>query len=142
MNNVQPADCTPASEYEIDATLVSRLIEEQHPDLADLPLRETETGWDNAMFRLGDRLAVRLPRRAAAARLITNEQRWLPNLAKSLTLPVPEPYRIGKPALGYPCSWNIVPWLNGVSADICEPDRTQAVAFAKFLRASKLGLID
>lgn len=79
MNSVLPANCTPMPAYNIDAALVSRLIAEQHPDLEGLPLWEIEAGWDKAIFRLGDRLAVWLPRRAAAARLITNEQRWLPN---------------------------------------------------------------
>ncbi|MGO8927772.1 MAG: phosphotransferase [Limisphaerales bacterium] len=70
------------------------------------------------MFRLGDDLAVRLPRRAAAAKLIAHEQRWLPRLSKRLSLPVPTPYRVGKPALGYPCQWSVVPWLKGLTADV------------------------
>src|ERR1051326_3698979 len=101
INSTLPANGTPAAEYVIDGALVLRLLAGQHPDLADLALREIEAGWDNSTFRLGDRLAVRLPRRAAAATLITNEQRWLPDLAASLPLPVPVPYRIGNPAFGY-----------------------------------------
>jgi hypothetical protein len=38
-------------------------------DLAGLPLADTAEGWDNHLFRLGDALAVRLPRRALAANL-------------------------------------------------------------------------
>lgn len=134
MNSVLPANCTPAPDYKIDTALVSRLMAEQHPDLADLPLRELRRAGTTRCF--GWEIAWRCAcHGAAAAGLITNEQHWLPNLAKSLPLPVPDPYRIGKPAFGYPCSWNIVPWLNGMSADICEPDRTQVVAFAKFLSA-------
>jgi aminoglycoside phosphotransferase (APT) family kinase protein len=93
---------TPTAEFAIDDSLVSRLLVDQHPDLAHLPLRVVDAGWDNAMFRLGDHLAVRLPRRAAAAKLIAHEQRWLPRVSKELSLPVPTPYRVGKPALGYP----------------------------------------
>ncbi len=55
---------TPAAGYAIDGALVAGLLAEQHPDLAHLPLRAIDAGWDNALFRLGDQLAVRLPRRA------------------------------------------------------------------------------
>ncbi len=71
------------------------LLADQHPDLAHMPLRAIEAGWDNAMFRLGDHLAVRLPRRAAAAALIDHEQTWLPRLAAQLLLQAPVPYRTG-----------------------------------------------
>jgi len=44
---------TPAAEFTIDEAFVSRLLADQHPDLAHLPLRVVDAGWDNAMFRLG-----------------------------------------------------------------------------------------
>jgi len=126
---------TPVAEFPIDEALVSRLLTDQHGDLAHLPLRAIAAGWDNTMFRLGDHLAVRLPRRAAAATLIGHEQRWLPGLSQRLPLPVPAPYRVGQPALGYPWQWSVVPWLKGVTADHNEPDASQAVPFVRFLRA-------
>ena len=86
----------------IDTALVAGLLAEQHPDLAHLPVQMVEAGWDNALFRLGEDLAVRLPRRAAAAPLIIHEQRWLPLLAAQLTLPIPAPVREGAPARSYP----------------------------------------
>ncbi|KPV49108.1 phosphotransferase, partial [Kouleothrix aurantiaca] len=82
---------TPAAEVATDAGLVRALLAEQHPDLAELPVQELAAGWDNAMFRLGDRLVMRLPRRAAAADLIAHEQAWLPQLAARLPLPIPAP---------------------------------------------------
>jgi aminoglycoside phosphotransferase (APT) family kinase protein len=126
---------TPSAEYAIDEALVSRLLADQHPDLAHLPLRAVDAGWDNAMFRLGDHLAVRLPRRAAAVKLIAHEQRWLPLLSKQLSLPVPTPCRVGKPALGYPCQWSVVPWLKVLTADHSQPHASQAVLLARFLRS-------
>jgi aminoglycoside phosphotransferase (APT) family kinase protein len=126
---------TPPAEFFIDSTFVSRLLAEQHPDLAHLPLQPIDVGWDNAMFRLGETLAVRLPHRAAAAPLIVHEQHWLPRLADRLSLPVPTPYRIGTPALGYPWSWSVVPWLPGHAADHQPPHPAQAPAFATFLRS-------
>jgi aminoglycoside phosphotransferase (APT) family kinase protein len=126
---------TPASDFQIDAALVRALIEQQHPDLARLPIQMLDAGWDNAMFRLGTQYCVRLPRREAAAALIENEQTWLPYLARQLSLPIPCPCRFGKPALGYPWKWSVLPWLPGTPADLAEPAATQAVALAKFLRS-------
>jgi hypothetical protein len=64
---------TPKPEFDIDETLVHRLLLEQHPDLADLPIAYIDDGWDNAMYRIGDELAVRLPRREFGAPLVDNE---------------------------------------------------------------------
>lgn len=125
---------TPISEIEIDASLVHRLLTAQHPDLSHLPLHLVDAGWDNAIFRLGDRFSVRLPRRQVAAVLIKHEQTWLPQLPK-LPLPVPTPYRLGHPGQGYPWRWSVLPWLTGVTADQQEPDRHQAQRFGAFLRS-------
>ena len=126
---------TPVAEFAIDSALVAGLLSDQHPDLAHLPLREIDAGWDNAMFRLGDHLAVRLPRRAAAAPLIAHEQIWLPHLAPRLTLPIPAPYRVGTPARGYPWRWSVLPWLDGMPADQQAPHTSQAQPLAAFLRS-------
>jgi aminoglycoside phosphotransferase (APT) family kinase protein len=126
---------TPPAEVSIDSALVAALLEQQHPDLARLPLRAVDSGWDNAMYRLGERWAVRLPRRSVAAPLIVHEQTWLPRLQAQLPLPVPAPYRIGKPALGYPWRWSVVPWLAGAPADRDQPHASQARVLAGFLRA-------
>ena len=126
---------TPISELEIDAALVYSLLEEQHPDLIHLPIHLVDAGWDNAMFRLGDQLSVRLPRRKAAATLIENEQTWLPLLADRLPIPVPTPHRLGLPAQNYPWRWSVLPWLAGVTAEQEEPHLNQAKLFASFLRS-------
>jgi hypothetical protein len=39
--------------------LVRALLREQHPDLADLELRDVAGGWDKQQWRLGVDLAVR-----------------------------------------------------------------------------------
>jgi len=106
---------TPAAEVTVDVSLVRALLADQHPDLADRRLSVAANGWDNVVVRLGDDLAVRLPRRTVAARLIEHEQRWLPEIARRVApvVPVPEPVRLGRPALGYPWSWSVVRWLPG-----------------------------
>jgi len=106
----------PAAEVEVSADLVRRLLADQHPDLARLPVEFLANGWDNELYRVGDELVARLPRRALGAQIITNEQRWLPELAPRLPLPIPYPERTGVPSCGYPYSWSVVPYLPGVPA--------------------------
>ena len=58
-------------EIDLDATLVRQLLRAQMPEWADLPIaRVASSGTDNAMFRLGDDMVVRMPRveRGAEAR--------------------------------------------------------------------------
>lgn len=125
---------TPVSEVEIDVSLVKSLLQEQHPDLAHLPIHLVDAGFDNAIFRLGEKLSIRLPRRQVAAALIENEQTWLPKISPRLPIPVPNPYRIGQPGNHYPWRWSVLPWLNGVPADEQELNPEQAKNFAVFLR--------
>jgi aminoglycoside phosphotransferase (APT) family kinase protein len=127
----------PAAEVSVPPDLVRRLLEAQQPDLSHLPIRVMAHGWDNLMYRLGDGLAVRLPRREAAAGLVVNEQRWLPVVAPRLPLPVPAPVRAGRPALGYPWPWSIVPFLPGRLAAREPPadPADAAVSLGRFLAA-------
>ncbi len=106
----------PAAEIDVTNDLVQRLLSDQFPDLARLPLVRVANGWDNVTFKLGGELAIRLPRREAAADLLLNEQQWLPSLAPELPVAVPAPVRCGKPSSYYPWSWSVVPWLEGRAA--------------------------
>lgn len=125
----------PDAELAIDENLVRRLLIEQHPDLADLPLNHLDSGWDNVMYRLGDRLTVRVPRRRIAAQLLVNEQTWLPGIAERLPVPIPTPVRLGQPTEIYPWHWSVLPWFDGVCADVERLDSSQADRFAEFLLA-------
>ena len=113
----------PAAEIDVTVDLVHALIVEQHPDLADLSVTPVASGWDNAIFRLGPTLAVRVPRRQAGADLVEHEHRWLPTMAERLPIPVAAPVRIGRPSIRYPWSWSICPWFDGdVAADVALAD--------------------
>jgi aminoglycoside phosphotransferase (APT) family kinase protein len=89
-------------EIEITAGLIRDLLRDQHPDLAELPLREVEGGWGNQMWRLGDELAVRIQRMDTDPDHQLKERRWLPLLAPRLPLPIPVLVRSGAPS--EPCS--------------------------------------
>ncbi|MEU1734086.1 aminoglycoside phosphotransferase family protein [Streptosporangium sp. NPDC020145] len=125
---------TPAAETDVDDDLVRRLIRLQHPDLEG-PLTLVANGWDNVVYRLGEDLSVRLPRRRAAAGLIANEQRWLPVLAGHVEVPLPVPVRTGVPGEGYPWPWTIAPWFEGrPAADVPPSGRSGlAVPLAGFM---------
>ena len=105
----------PAAEVHVDAAVVRTLLAEQFPDLAGLPVRLLANGWDNVLYRIGEELVARLPRRRVAVPLIESEQRWLPELARDLPLPVPEPVGIGVPGAGYPWPWTVCRHLPGDS---------------------------
>ena len=128
----------PPGEVEVDIDLVEVLLAQQHPNLATLPLRPCEHGFDNFMFRLGESFAVRLPRTAAAARLLANEQRWLITLSDGLPLPIPVPIRTGQPGFGFPWRWSVVPWLMGSTAEVAPVAASEAPRLAGFLRALHL----
>ncbi|MCW2131382.1 aminoglycoside phosphotransferase family protein [Arthrobacter sp. VKM Ac-2550] len=106
----------PAADIDLNEPLVRRLLTEQFPDLAGLPLRLAANGWDNAIFRLGSNLAVRLPRREAAAHLIEHEQRWLPQLTRGLAMLTPTPVRCGTASSFFPWPWSVTPWIQGTTA--------------------------
>jgi aminoglycoside phosphotransferase (APT) family kinase protein len=110
------SDATPSAEVSIDDALVTALLRSQFPDLAELHLGSRHEGWDNVTIRLGDDLAVRLPRRTLGATLVVTELEWLPRISAEWTFPVPRPVRIGEPEPGYPWRWSVVTWLNGTVA--------------------------
>jgi len=125
-------------EVETDADLVRNLLASQHPQWADLPIeRVASAGTDNAMYLLGDDLAVRLPRIHWAVDAAVKEQRWLPVLAPHLPLAVPLPVAIGKPDPRFPYPWSVVQWLPGemASLDRLADPVAAALDLAAFVRA-------
>lgn len=110
-----------ADEVETDACLVRTLIAAQFPQWRDLTVEPVESaGTDNAMYRLGTDLVVRLPRLAGAAANVDAEQRWLPRLAPLLPVDVPVPLGQGSPGEGYPWDWSVCRWLDGTNPDVTQ----------------------
>ncbi|WP_030692891.1 aminoglycoside phosphotransferase family protein [Streptomyces globisporus] len=122
---------------EIDEGLVRALLQDRHPDLAELPIRPVPGGWDNRLWRVGDELAVRMPRTERAPGLLRKEHRWLPVLAPLLPLPVPVPVRTGEPSARFPRPWTVARWVPGEPGDTTPVTRGDhaAGALAGFLRA-------
>ena len=127
-----------AGEVPIDAALVGRLISEQFPRWADLPISAVRsTGTVNAIYRIGDHLCARLPRVEEWAQDLEKERRWLPKLAPRLSLPIPEPVGKGHPTSSYPFSWAIYRWIDGepYSDDLVDDEQRAARDLARFVAA-------
>lgn len=127
-----------ADELDVDAALVRQLFAKQFPEWAELPIEPVyPRGTDNALFRLGDELVARLPRRKRTVGTLQKEVRWLPRLAPLLPLAVPVPVAEGEPAEGYPFPWSVYTWLQGENATTERiADRAQFAAdLAQFIIA-------
>ena len=127
-------------EIPVDDAFVARLIRTQAPQWADLPLRRiASSGTDNAIFRLGDRLSLRVPRRPSAVALLSKELNWLPSL-QGLPLEVPVLRFRGCAELGHAFDFGVFDWMEG---EIAIPEhvadwRDAARALADFLKALHL----
>jgi aminoglycoside phosphotransferase (APT) family kinase protein len=101
----------------ITVDLVSRLVGTQFPQWAGLPVRPVDAdGWDNATFRIGEEMSVRLPSAEHYVLGALKERRWLPVLAGQLPLPVPELLAVGEPGCGFPRTWSVYRWIDGAPA--------------------------
>ncbi len=108
-----------SDEVPTDDALVRRLLAEQFPHLAVLPVaRVPSAGTDNALYRLGHDMLIRLPRIHWAAADVEKEQHWLPRLAPHLPVAIPTPLALGRPGTGYPWQWSIYRWLDGENPSI------------------------
>jgi aminoglycoside phosphotransferase (APT) family kinase protein len=126
------------NEVDTDAELARGLLVSQYPQWAALPIeRVRSAGTDNAIYRLGDHLALRLPRIGWAVDIVAKEQQWIPVLAPHLPLAVPLPVAIGQPEEAFPYPWSVAQWLPGELATLERLDDPVQAAFdlAAFVRA-------
>jgi aminoglycoside phosphotransferase (APT) family kinase protein len=106
-------------EVDSDPSLVQRLVAGQFPEWADLPIKAVyPLGTDNANYRLGDQMLVRLPRQPHKVEPLERELEWLPVFAPSLPLPIPAPLGRGEPAEGFPFPWGVFTWIEGENVGI------------------------
>ena len=106
-----------ADEVEVSEELVRELVSSQFPQWRSLDLRAVEPwGTDNAIFRLGEDLVVRLPRIGWAVGQVHFEDDWLPRLGRGLAIELPAPMAVGEPQGDYPFVWAIHRWLHGEGA--------------------------
>ena len=117
---------------------MARLLAAQFPQWADLPIEPVgSAGTDNALYRLGEHMVVRLPRILTATGQVEKEHTWLPILAPLLPLAIPVPIAKGMPAESYPWHWSIYRWLEGETATIdrIADERRAATELGEFVAA-------
>jgi aminoglycoside phosphotransferase (APT) family kinase protein len=122
---------------DVDTALVASLVAEQFPQYSNLPISAVEPGGnDNRTFRIGEDLSARLPSAVGYVPAVEKEYRWLPQLARQLTVEIPVPIGLGKPGKGYPWPWSLNRWLPGSDLLTAQHvDRADlAASFGRFLR--------
>ena len=123
----------------INVDLVNKLISDQFPEYAHLPVSPVEKqGHDNRTFRLGNDMLVRIPSAQYYALKVPKEQEFLPLLKPYLTVDIPVPVKMGNPSSYYPFNFSIYKWLEGTSANYLKFDdkslESIAVQLVKFLK--------
>jgi aminoglycoside phosphotransferase (APT) family kinase protein len=113
-------------EADIDDALVRRLLTTQFPQWAALPIKRVASdGTVNAMYRLGEDMAVRLPLVESGAKDVAGERQLLTRLAPLLPVAIPVPLGEGMPTEDYPWPWSVYRWLAGenpVVGGMTDPD--------------------
>jgi len=123
-------------EFHVDAGLVGALIASQFPQWSHLAIEPVSSaGTDNALFRLGPNMSVRLPRIGWSVGHVEREHRWLPFLAPQLPIAIPAPIALGVPEHGYPWKWSVLEWIEGTNPTPSSPLDWQkfAVELAGFI---------
>jgi len=122
-----------ADQLTVSAGMVRALIDNQFPQWRALPVRRVASeGTVNAIFRIGDDLAARLPLRSgdsgAVRQWLVSEAEAARELAGRTRFRTPEPVALGEPGAGYPLPWSVQTWLPGVVATAEDPGESAAFA--------------
>jgi len=117
--------------------MIRALLTQHAPQWAALPLQRVDSsGTDNAMFRIGSELVLRIPRHRSAVALLSKELDWLAHL-DGLPLKIPTLRYRGHVAPEIDREFGIFDWIHGDTATpeaITDTDRA-AIALAGFLEA-------
>lgn len=98
----------------ISVALVKEMIDTQFPEWSSLEVMPVaQSGHDNYTFHLGNQMVIRMPSGSDYVAQVEKEAKWLPYLAKHLSMPIPKPIAMGKPTKEYPFIWSINTYLEG-----------------------------
>ncbi len=125
-----------------DIAAARRLIVRQFPHLENETVSAVQSdGTDNAIFRIGERFAARLPRNARAAMTVAGEQSCLERLS-ALPLACPKLVGRGEPDGEFLWPWSLVQWIEGepAMADRISDFDAAARSLSEFLNA--VGALD
>lgn len=119
-----------AASEEITSSLVRSLVSEQFPQWSELPIRPVEVqGWDNRTFRLGDRMAVRLPSADGYVAGLVREGRTLEVLGSRFRVAIPRVVATGSPSAAFDRPWSVREWIEGRTLTAVDArDRERAIS--------------
>jgi len=126
-------------QIEIDATTARRLIGDQWPQLAGSLVQLIGSGWDNTVFKIGEELVFRFPRREIAVPLLEMEAKLLPWLVPQLPREIPLPVYFGRATAEFP--WPFLGYRRVAGETACQlaltPEQRGQMAgpIGHFLRA-------
>jgi aminoglycoside phosphotransferase (APT) family kinase protein len=124
-------------EIAVDPDLARRLLAEQFPALAGVPVRLLGAGWDNTVYAVGEEWVFRFPRREVTLPGLRTEIDVLPDLAPLLPVAIPVPEHVGAPSSAFPWPFFGARMLSGV--ELCEaaatPREPLAAQLGRALRA-------
>ena len=108
-------------QVDVDVATVAALIARQFPEWSGLPVRPApSSGTVNAIFRVGDGLAARLPLVVDDPQTADAVMRREADAAREFALvtrfPAPMTTAMGAPGAGYPGPWCITTWIEGEPA--------------------------
>lgn len=129
-----------SDEVAVPPDVARRLIAGQFPQWGDLPIRRVAAdGTVNMIYRIGDGLAARFPRRGRdvdeARRDLVVEASAARELARCSPVPTPAPVALGEPGPGYPLPWAVQTWVPGRVATDGDPGAPFARDLAGFIAA-------
>lgn len=154
-----------ANQIEVSSPTVARLVSEQFPAWAGMPVRPVRShGTVNGIFRIGSDLVARLPLEAGPSDVadagdveagdgdagevmsrvvqarrveLLSEMDAARRLLTVSPLAAPEPVALGEPGAGYPLPWSVYRWVPGTPAGETDSADSPRVAeqLAGFVRA-------
>ena len=128
-------------QLEVSLETVRQLVDEQFPQWRFMPIEPVAVvGTVNALFRIGEHIAARLPLApanvGATRRRLQSEAAAARELLGRTRFATPEPVAVGEPGAGYPLPWSIQTWLPGTTGSDADPGDSVAFAhdLAEFVR--------
>lgn len=115
---------------EITSSLVRSLVSEQFPQWSELPIRPVEVqGWDNRTFRLGERMAVRLPSADGYVAGLVREEQSLAILGSRFGVAIPRVVATGAASAAFNRPWSVREWIEGHTLTaVAESERKSAIS--------------
>ena len=109
-----------ADELVVSEEEITKVLEANEPGLATLQLMPIGAGTDNRVFRLGERLSLRIPRTSDASSRLRKGIRWMPYVTRDLPLQSPKVVYELSPAGGREYRWAVYEWVAGRPASEVE----------------------